>query len=70
MKARLSEKDAELNKQKEELQTLRVRNWMETLLCMHDDLITICRRTEEDWRQKWRLDWVRRMLNSTSKRKS
>ena len=39
MEARLGEKDAELNKQKEELKTLRVRNWMETLLCMHDNLL-------------------------------
>ena len=41
MEARLSEKSAELNKQNKELQTLRVRNWMKILLCMHDDL-TIC----------------------------
>ena len=52
MEGRLGEKNAELNKQKEELQKLRVRNWIETLLCMHDDLIMVCRRTEEDWRQK------------------
>ena len=34
VEARLGEKDAEL-KQKEELQTLRVRNWMETLTMVH-----------------------------------
>ena len=48
----LQERTTQLNKQKEELQKLRVRNWIETLLCMHDDLIMVCRRTEEDWRQK------------------
>lgn len=36
--ARMGKKDAELNKQKKELQTMIVRNCMKILLYMHDDL--------------------------------
>ena len=69
MEGRLGKKDAELKKQKQELQTLRVRKWLKILLYMHNDLTNGFRRPEEDW-EKWRLEWARRMLNSTSKRKS
>ena len=55
MEARLGDKDAELNKQKKEIQTLRVRKWIKILLCMHDDLTNGFRRSKEDW-EKWRLE--------------
>ena len=48
MEARVGEKDAELDKQKKELQTLRVRTKM-IRLCMHNDLTNDFRRTGNCW---------------------